>query len=113
MDSEFELVHRDIKRLYKELPKKLDLQDGQKIWRNFQRFAEYSDFKSLYNKCIPEISRFEQRLIDFDASLKQQELILHRFDELVTIKADKVSIMKLYKHIKDETVIKEDFRELE
>ena len=30
-----------------------------------QRFAEYNDLKDLYNKCIPELSKFEQKIISF------------------------------------------------
>lgn len=69
-DMEIDVICGDIKQIHQLLPKKLDLQDGQKIWRHFQRFAEYSDLKSLYDKCIPAISRFEERLIDFQGQLK-------------------------------------------
>jgi hypothetical protein len=37
----------------------MDKSDGVKIWKYFQRFAEYSDLKDLYNKCIPEMAKFE------------------------------------------------------
>lgn len=40
------------------------------MWRNFQRFAEYSDMKALYDKCVPEIAKFEQRLIDFKSDIE-------------------------------------------
>ena len=45
--------------------RKLDIEDGQKIWRHFQRFAEYSDLKDLYFKCMPAIAKYEQQLQEF------------------------------------------------
>lgn len=43
----------------------LDIEDGKRIWRHFKRFAEYDDLKDLYQKVMPEIAKFEERLHDF------------------------------------------------
>ena len=48
-----------------DIQTRLSGNDGKRIWRHFQRFAEYNDLKDLYNKCIPELVRFEQKIIDF------------------------------------------------
>ena len=45
----------------------MDKDDGKHIWKNFQRFAEYEDLRGLYQKVVPEISKFEGRIIDFEA----------------------------------------------
>jgi hypothetical protein len=47
------------------MEKKLDQKDVAKIWAHFQRFAEYGDLKDLYNKVLPEIAKFEQKIINF------------------------------------------------
>lgn len=47
-----------------ECKKKLTKHDGTRIWRHFQRFAEYNDLKDLYSMCIPELAKFEQKLIN-------------------------------------------------
>lgn len=52
-----------------ELDDKMTIRDGKRIWKAFQRYAEYSDLKELYQLCIPEISKFEERLIDFQMKL--------------------------------------------
>jgi len=39
--------------------------DGQRIWKHFQRFSEYDDLKDLYGKVIPEIAKFEEKVIQF------------------------------------------------
>jgi hypothetical protein len=54
-----------IKSFRNDLSKMLDQDDGKKIWEHFQRFAEYSDLKDLYKKCIPPLAKFEQKIIDF------------------------------------------------
>ena len=52
--------------LYRESGKKLTIQDGQRIWKHFQRFAEYDDLKDLYQRCIPQLANFESKVEDFD-----------------------------------------------
>ena len=64
-DTELTAFGREVDKLIKEVDSKLTAGDGKRIWRHFQRFSEYEDLKQLYMKCIPEIARFEQRLLDF------------------------------------------------
>ena len=54
-----------IKKIDKEMGQKMDKNDATRIWQHFQRFAEYSDLKDLYSKTIPELAKFEQKIIDF------------------------------------------------
>lgn len=46
----------------KQLNERLLHSDAKKIWDYFTRFAEYSDLKDLYNKVIPELAKFEQKI---------------------------------------------------
>lgn len=48
-----------------KINEKLDKAEGRKIKDHFQRFAEYSDLKELYKKTLPEIAKFEQKIIEF------------------------------------------------
>ena len=52
----------------------------------------------MYNKCIPELARFEQKIIDFQLELDKNNMIIFRFDENLAAKAEKNSIDKLYKY---------------
>ena len=70
---------------------RLTLTDGEKIWRYFQRFAEYEDLKDLYMKCIPELINFEKKLIDFQNQLEQFNQIVYNFDEKLIQKHDKIA----------------------
>ena len=71
---------------------KLSVQDGRRIWRHFQRFAEYNDFKLLYNKIMPEMAKIEHKMIDFTHDLKQTKSTIRRVDEALNHKIDKISI---------------------
>ena len=76
-------LNNDIDDVLKECNKKLAMTDGKRIWRHFQRFAEYEDLRDLYKKCIPEISKFESKILDFDDDLQKCRLVLRNFDEIL------------------------------
>lgn len=38
------------------------MEDYKSITDNFSRFALYDDFKGLYNKCLPAIKNFENKI---------------------------------------------------
>ena len=58
----------------------MDKNDATRIWTYFQRFAEYDDLKELYQKCIPELAKFEQKMMDYTTENEKQKLIITRFD---------------------------------
>ena len=70
---------------------KIDKHALEPIWKNFERFALYEDFKDLYNKTLPEIKKFEERIISFDAEIEKNIQIIKEFDISITQKANKVS----------------------
>ena len=80
------------------MSKMLGPSDGQKIWRHFQRFAEYDDLKDLYSRIMPQIQLFEDKILEFSKESVQNQSIILRFDELLASKADKLNIDTLYKH---------------
>ena len=94
-----EELNKEFDKYNKLLHKKLDVSDGQRIWRHFQRFAEYSDLKDLYQKCIPVLARFEQQILEYQNDNDQKAFIIRRFDEALSQKADKVQIDMLYKYV--------------
>lgn len=62
IDQKIEIIQADIVDHQNQINKKMSNTDGQRLWRQQLRFAEYCDFKQLYNKVIPEISKFEDKL---------------------------------------------------
>tara|TARA_B110000285_G_C14915810_1_gene510153 strand:+ start:668 stop:847 length:180 start_codon:yes stop_codon:yes gene_type:complete len=54
-----------------------------KIYGQFNRFAEYGDLKNLHTLVIPEISKFESKLMDCYAKLDGYDSILRNFDEII------------------------------
>lgn len=63
-----------------------------RIYRQLQRFAEYEDLKDLYNRVIPEIAKFEVKIIDFESFINDSKLIIRQFDEVMTNKCDKIML---------------------
>ena len=90
--QEFLQVGKEIDRVFKDIQSRLSGSDGKRIWRHFQRFAEYNDLKELYSKCVPEIARFEQKIIDFNLEIDKNYLIIRRFDENLATKVEKCTI---------------------
>lgn len=72
--------------------------DGQRIWRNFKRFAEYDDLKDLYQKVLPSIQDFEQKIFNYGQENEMNKQIILKFDEHLARKADKMHIDKIYEH---------------
>ena len=96
LEKEMILVNQEMDNLITDMQAKLTVSDGKRIWRHFQRFAEYNDLKLLYNKFIPELAKVEYKIYDFTLEMDQAKLIIRRFDETMAHKAEKVSIDQLY-----------------
>ena len=69
----------------------MGLNDGKKIWDHLQRFAEYSDLKDLYQKCIPQLAKFEQKMIDYTNDYNRIEGVIGEFDKQLLTKTSKIS----------------------
>ena len=80
----------------------MTIQDAQRLWRQFSRFAEYEDLKELYQRCIPEIGKFEHRILEFSREVEKFNFIIRKFDEDMMLKAEKISIKDLQRYC-DET----------
>jgi len=53
------------------LNSKIDLEEGKRIWKNFTKYCLYDDLKDLYNKTVPEIQKFEHKLMEFNSDLEK------------------------------------------
>ena len=71
---------------------KVSTHDITKIWTHFDRFALYDDLKQLHAKTLPEIAKFEQRIIDYNKELETQKMVVSRLDSVLTQKASKIAI---------------------
>lgn len=63
-ESDMKTRRREIAEINTVLKSKTGNDETIKIWKNFNKYAEYSDLKDLYNKVFPEIRKFEERLIE-------------------------------------------------
>ncbi len=58
----------------------------------------------MYTRTVPEVKKFEERLIKHDAEMEKTQAIVRRFDEVVTEKASKLDLhgleLTLQKYLK-------------
>eukprot|EP00352_Strombidinopsis_acuminata_P001186 CAMPEP_0176346568 /NCGR_PEP_ID=MMETSP0126-20121128/6324_1 /TAXON_ID=141414 ORGANISM="Strombidinopsis acuminatum, Strain SPMC142" /NCGR_SAMPLE_ID=MMETSP0126 /ASSEMBLY_ACC=CAM_ASM_000229 /LENGTH=76 /DNA_ID=CAMNT_0017694147 /DNA_START=577 /DNA_END=807 /DNA_ORIENTATION=- len=52
----------EIKEAHKEIDKKVDHEEGMKLWKNFNKYAFIDEFQALYKRVVPAISSFEDKL---------------------------------------------------
>ncbi len=57
-------INAELVSMRKELKLKTNNEETGKVWKHFSNYAEYTDLKDLYGKVLPEISKFECKLID-------------------------------------------------
>ena len=68
LDKDLKSYDDIFKQIRIEMSVKYDRSEAKKIWEQFQRFAEYTDLKDLYQKCIPELAKFEQKMMDHEVN---------------------------------------------
>jgi len=51
--------------------------------------------KDLYGRVIPEISKFENRLLDFEIDHEKNCRIIRQYDETIAHKSDKIMLDRM------------------
>ena len=93
-DKELIQLNESYCLIEQKVENRLTKQDGQRLWKHFQRFCEYEDLKDLYSKVIPEIAKFEGKLMRFDETINQNQTIIRQFDEHLMNKCDKLALQQ-------------------
>ena len=98
-EKELEKVREEFIAFDKRLFHKVDVEEANRIWDNFQKYAMYDDLKDLYTKTIPEIKRFEDKIVEFSIEQEKTEIIVRRFDEIMSEKASKIYLKDVAKNM--------------
>eukprot|EP00347_Sterkiella_histriomuscorum_P005859 403355004 len=109
INRDFQHIQDDLKYLDEQVQNTVDREEGDKIWNHFKRFCKFDDMKDLYQKTVPEIQKFEQKLIDFTQDMEKNQFIVRRFDEIISDKASKMNIKEVYQHISQNVPQLNDF----
>ena len=83
LDDELDKMDKRISDTHTKLFNTIDMAELHKVWDQFQRFAEYKDLKKLHAIVIPEIAKFELKMINYQSNLDQHDLIIRNFDEVL------------------------------
>ena len=65
LKDEMEDYIKLIEEIKGQLAFKIELDALKPLWKHFDRFSLYDDLKQLHNKVMPELVKFEDRLINF------------------------------------------------
>ena len=68
---------------------KLSKAAGEEIWQNFNKFAVYDDLRDLYQRTIPAIKQFEDKIKAFKDEIAQFQLVILNFDQNILEKTNK------------------------
>lgn len=103
----------EVHELRTENELKLSAKEGQKLWANFQDYAKYTELKNLYDKVMPAISSFEDKLkSNNDRNIRIDETV-RRIDEVICIKADRSNLKEFKVHVTDNYMAKSTWEELD
>ena len=81
-----------INELRQESDSKLSAKEGQKLWANFRKYAQYDELRELYRKTMPAISGFEDKLKENNDHNERVDMMCRRLDEIICSKADRASL---------------------
>lgn len=88
-------VNVELLEIRQDLKLKTYNEETIRVWKHFSKYAEYTDLRDLYSKVLPQISKFEDKLLDLSREQAKVTEIIRRFDEIMSDKASKQNIREL------------------
>ena len=79
-------MSKEVDKLRDDMGLKIDWTEMNKINAQFKRFALYEDLKALHGLVLPEIGRFELKMIGCQQKLALFEATIVKFDEIILMK---------------------------
>jgi hypothetical protein len=80
------------------LLRKTDNVETQRVWEEFKKYSSYDDLKDLYNKVMPTLKNYEQKMMVMGNEYEQSKEMIRRYDEILSEKANKMAIIEVYEH---------------
>ena len=100
-EDDIKAVKRDLAGVKADLKNKTYNEETVRIWQHFNTYAEYADLKDLYNKVLPELGKFEEKLVEQNRDNMKVQEIISRFDEVISEKASKQNVREVYDKLED------------
>ena len=91
---------------------KLSAKEGQKLWANFRKYAQYEELKDLYRKTMPAISQFEDKLKENNDHNTRIDEMMRRLDEVVCQKSDRQALKEYREHVTENYLTKTQSEEI-
>ena len=97
-----------INELRQESDTKLSAKEGQKLWANFRKYAQYDELRELYRKTMPAISSFEDKLKENNDHNERVDMMCRRLDEVICSKADRATLKEFKEYCAEYYISKTD-----
>ena len=91
-----------------EIDDKMSAKEGQKLWANFRKYAQYDELKELYKKTLPAISNFEDKLKENKDHNDKIDLMMRRLDEVLCLKSDKDALKEFRTFVEAQYITKSE-----
>ena len=101
---------KNIHDMQDQLDNKMTREDGSRLWGNFSRFAVYDDLKELFNRVVPAINGFEDSLNDIADDMATYKLVVHSFDNTLSLKASKNQLQEIQTYIDTKVALKVEMK---
>ena len=82
-----------------EQDQKMSAKEGQKLWANFRKYAQYDELKELYRKTMPAISSFEDKLKKNNDHNEKIDEMMRRLDEVICSKSDRQALKEYREYV--------------
>lgn len=111
-DAEIKHLGKSVANCIRDLYSKFDKSDAKELWSNFENYARYEDLKDHYKKTIPELAKFEQKLINFHDDLERKSQIIAEFDKTLSMKCNKNFVLDVVQRMEKDYALLNDVNEM-
>lgn len=101
-------THEKVKDIRDKIHNKAEQRDVTKLASEMRNFASFKDLQELYGKVVPQLSAFEGTMSEFQKGHQQFEEMLQRYDEIISQKASKTSLIGVEKKFIDKYAKKDE-----
>ena len=106
-------LHERMKVVTKKLERKANEDELQQTVEYMRQLPQNKDLVELYNKTVPQLGIFQKIVTQYSADQRRFERVILRFDEDISLKASKMSLRELSKHVEDKYLLQTEIEKSE
>ena len=95
------------------MERKANEDELQQTVEYMRQLPQNKDLVELYNKTVPQLGIFQKIVTQYSADQRRFERVILRFDEDISLKASKMSLRELSKHVEDKYLLQTEIEKSE